>query len=203
MAILRLPTPRKPPKSMTAARASPLRSTMTSTTRPISSSVALRTALPRMPRTFWLSRATVWRWARQAAGLQIIAPIPILDPDNFSRRRRDRCVAKTGQQVGCNRETCARKQKNAAGRCQRRDDPGESAHGTLPRCERTANRDNRVRKHTFQVCCMSVRIEREKQPDTGVGTCGTGFDLGRVRRTARRKPASFPESARYRARPRL
>ena len=29
----------------------------------------------------------------------------------------------------------------------------------------------------FQVCCMSVRIEREKQPDTGVGTCGTGFVL--------------------------
>ena len=34
-----------------------------------------------------------------------------------------------------------------------------------------------MRKHTFQVCCMSVRIEREKQPDTGAGTCGTGLVL--------------------------
>src|ERR1700682_2838435 len=47
--ILRLPTPRKPPKSMTAARPNPLRSTMTSTMRPISSLAALRTSRPSTP----------------------------------------------------------------------------------------------------------------------------------------------------------
>ena len=47
--ILRLPTPRKPPKSITAARTRPARSTITSTMRPMSSSAALRTSLPRTP----------------------------------------------------------------------------------------------------------------------------------------------------------
>src|SRR5258708_9882695 len=42
--IFRLPTPRKPPESMTAARTTPARSTMTSTMRPMSSSAALRTS---------------------------------------------------------------------------------------------------------------------------------------------------------------
>ena len=46
-AILRVPTPRNPPKSMMAARTMPLRSTMTSTTRPRSSPFALCTGLPR------------------------------------------------------------------------------------------------------------------------------------------------------------
>src|SRR2546422_155464 len=53
--IFRLPTPRKPPKSITAARTVPSRSTITSTTRPISSFAALRTSRPRMP---WASVAT-------------------------------------------------------------------------------------------------------------------------------------------------
>src|SRR6476659_9068620 len=47
--ILRLPTPRKPPKSITAARTVPSRSTITSTMRPMSSLAALRTSRPRMP----------------------------------------------------------------------------------------------------------------------------------------------------------
>src|SRR6476469_4433151 len=47
--ILRLPTPRKPPKSITAARTLPSRSTMTSTMRPMSSSAALRTSRPSTP----------------------------------------------------------------------------------------------------------------------------------------------------------
>src|SRR5882762_6480162 len=47
--IFRLPTPRKPPKSMTAARTWPARSTTTSTIRPISSSAALRTSRPSTP----------------------------------------------------------------------------------------------------------------------------------------------------------
>ena len=47
--IFRLPTPRKPPKSMTAARTVPSRSTITSTMRPMSSLAALRTSRPRMP----------------------------------------------------------------------------------------------------------------------------------------------------------
>src|SRR6202521_2080510 len=52
--IFRLPTPRKPPKSITAARTEPPRSTMTSTIRPISSSAALRTSRPSTP---WASAA--------------------------------------------------------------------------------------------------------------------------------------------------
>src|SRR5580692_223198 len=48
--IFRLPTPRKPPKSMTAARTVPWRSTITSTMRPISSSAGPRTSRPRTPR---------------------------------------------------------------------------------------------------------------------------------------------------------
>src|SRR5450432_4162996 len=52
--IFRLPTPRKPPKSMTAARTEPPRSTMTSTIRPISSSAGLRTSRPSTP---WASAA--------------------------------------------------------------------------------------------------------------------------------------------------
>src|SRR3954451_19977182 len=47
--ILRLPTPRKPPKSITAARTCPLRSTMTSTMRPMSSFAALSTSRPSTP----------------------------------------------------------------------------------------------------------------------------------------------------------
>src|SRR5262245_40991616 len=47
--ILRLPTPRNPPKSITAARTKPSRSTMTSTMRPMFSSAALPTSRPRMP----------------------------------------------------------------------------------------------------------------------------------------------------------
>src|SRR6202790_4656560 len=47
--IFRLPTPRKPPKSITAARTAPARSTMTSTMRPISSSAGLRTSRPSTP----------------------------------------------------------------------------------------------------------------------------------------------------------
>ncbi len=46
-ATLRLPTPRKPPKSMTAARGCPSAPMSTSTTIPISSSPALRTFLPK------------------------------------------------------------------------------------------------------------------------------------------------------------
>ena len=57
-AILRLPTPRKPPKSMTAARTWPLGSTTTSTIRPMFSSAVLRTSLPRIPSSSWLSRMT-------------------------------------------------------------------------------------------------------------------------------------------------
>src|SRR5215472_4790642 len=53
-AILRLPTPRKPPKSITAARTRPLWSTTTSTIRPIFSSAAPSTCRPRMPSTSWL-----------------------------------------------------------------------------------------------------------------------------------------------------
>jgi hypothetical protein len=45
-AILRVPTPRNPPKSITAACTTPPRSTMTSTTRPRSSPLELRTGLP-------------------------------------------------------------------------------------------------------------------------------------------------------------
>src|SRR3954464_3619166 len=45
-AILRLPTPRKPPKSITAARTRPSRSTTTSTIRPMLSSALVRTSLP-------------------------------------------------------------------------------------------------------------------------------------------------------------
>src|SRR4051794_4917042 len=52
--ILRLPTPRKPPKSITAARTRPARSTMMSTMRPMSSSAALRTSRPSTP---WASLA--------------------------------------------------------------------------------------------------------------------------------------------------
>src|SRR6202022_576066 len=52
--IFRLPTPRKPPKSITAARTEPPRSTMTSTILPISSSAALRTSRPSTP---WASAA--------------------------------------------------------------------------------------------------------------------------------------------------
>jgi hypothetical protein len=40
-AIVRAPTPRNPPKSMTAARTSPVRFTITSTMRPMSSLAAL------------------------------------------------------------------------------------------------------------------------------------------------------------------
>src|ERR1700682_3557238 len=47
--IFRLPTPRKPPKSMTAARTVPVRSTITSTMRPMFSSVGLRTSRPSTP----------------------------------------------------------------------------------------------------------------------------------------------------------
>src|SRR5215469_315928 len=47
-AIWRLPTPRKPPKSMIAARVVPALSTMTSTIRPIASPLGLTTGLPRM-----------------------------------------------------------------------------------------------------------------------------------------------------------
>src|SRR4051812_43173272 len=47
--ILRLPTPRKPPKSITAARTCPLRSTMTSTMWPMSSFAALSTSRPSTP----------------------------------------------------------------------------------------------------------------------------------------------------------
>src|SRR5499427_5260194 len=50
-AILRLPTPRKPPKSMIAARGRPSRSTTTSTSRPMSSPALLRTLLPRITST--------------------------------------------------------------------------------------------------------------------------------------------------------
>jgi hypothetical protein len=55
-AILRLPTPRKPPNSITAALTCPVRSAMTSTTRPMFSSWALRTALPRIRCTARLSK---------------------------------------------------------------------------------------------------------------------------------------------------
>ena len=54
--IFRLPTPRKPPKSITAARTLPERSTITSTMRPMSSFAALRTSRPRMP---WASLAPI------------------------------------------------------------------------------------------------------------------------------------------------
>src|SRR5207248_322744 len=54
-AILRVPMPRKPPKSMMAARTCPSRLTMISTMRPISSSALLRTLLPRMVETSWSS----------------------------------------------------------------------------------------------------------------------------------------------------
>src|SRR5690242_7364042 len=47
--ILRLPTPKKPPKSITAARTVPVRSTMMSTMRPMSSSAGLRTSRPSTP----------------------------------------------------------------------------------------------------------------------------------------------------------
>src|SRR5450759_1575543 len=47
--IFRLPTPRKPPKSMTAARTTPARSTITSTMCPMSSSAGLRTSRPSTP----------------------------------------------------------------------------------------------------------------------------------------------------------
>ena len=50
-AILRLPTPRKPPKSMMAARGLPSPSTMTSAMRPMASLPVLRTSPPRMPCT--------------------------------------------------------------------------------------------------------------------------------------------------------
>jgi hypothetical protein len=53
IAILRLPTPRKPPKSTTAALTRPVRSTMMSTIRPMSSSAVLRTPLPRMLCASW------------------------------------------------------------------------------------------------------------------------------------------------------
>src|SRR5665213_1962662 len=52
--IFRLPTPRKPPKSITAARTWPVRSTMTSTIRPMSSSFGLWTSRPSTP---WASAA--------------------------------------------------------------------------------------------------------------------------------------------------
>src|SRR6185437_15176794 len=51
-AILRVPTPRKPPKSITAARGRPSRSTMTLVIAPISSPVLLTTFLPTTP---WIS----------------------------------------------------------------------------------------------------------------------------------------------------
>jgi len=54
-AILRVPMPRKPPKSMIAARTCPSRLTMMSTIRPMSSSALLRTLLPRMVDTSWSS----------------------------------------------------------------------------------------------------------------------------------------------------
>ena len=47
--IFRLPTPRKPPKSITAARTAPSRSTITSTMRPMFSLAGLRTSRPSMP----------------------------------------------------------------------------------------------------------------------------------------------------------
>src|SRR6185312_13599247 len=49
IAILRLPTPRKPPKSMTAARGWPSLSTSTSTIMPMSWPAASRTSLPSRP----------------------------------------------------------------------------------------------------------------------------------------------------------
>src|SRR5437773_3848486 len=63
--ILRLPTPRKPPKSITAPRTAPLRSTMTSTIRPIFSLAALLTSRPRMP---WASTASITVTEGGAAG---------------------------------------------------------------------------------------------------------------------------------------
>src|SRR5262249_10250935 len=50
------PTPRKPPKSIAAARTVPVRSTITSTIRPMSSSVGLRTSRPSTP---WASRGAM------------------------------------------------------------------------------------------------------------------------------------------------
>src|SRR6185437_11634760 len=47
--IFLLPTPRKPPKSITAARTLPVRSTITSTIWPMSSSFGLRTSRPSTP----------------------------------------------------------------------------------------------------------------------------------------------------------
>src|SRR5262245_20262371 len=57
-AILRTPMPRKPPKSMMAARICPSRLTMTSMIRPMSSPALLRTPLPRMAETSWSSSTT-------------------------------------------------------------------------------------------------------------------------------------------------
>src|SRR5262245_66272553 len=57
-AILRTPMPRKPPKSMMAARICPSRLTMTSMIRPMSSPALLRTLLPRMAETSWSSSTT-------------------------------------------------------------------------------------------------------------------------------------------------
>src|SRR5262249_35687689 len=56
-AILRVPMPRNPPKSMMSARNWPSRLLrMMSTIRPMSSSALLRTLLPRMVETSWSSR---------------------------------------------------------------------------------------------------------------------------------------------------
>src|SRR5262249_8561167 len=57
-AILRTPMPRKPPKSMMAARICPSRLTMTSMIRPMSSPALLRPPLPRMAETSWASSTT-------------------------------------------------------------------------------------------------------------------------------------------------
>src|SRR5262249_35738141 len=57
-AILRIPIPRKPPKSMIAARTCPSWLTMMSTIRPMSSPALLRTLLPRMVDTSWSSSTT-------------------------------------------------------------------------------------------------------------------------------------------------
>ena len=51
--------PEKPPKSMTAARTVPTRSTITSMMRPIFPSAALRTSRPSTPCASWRSNATV------------------------------------------------------------------------------------------------------------------------------------------------
>src|SRR5262249_30931394 len=66
-AIFRLPTPRNPPKSMTAARTWPSRLTITSIILPMSSPAVERTLLPRMPST---SRSSI-----TVAGV----PSPVID----------------------------------------------------------------------------------------------------------------------------